>query len=279
MEEKKDLIKITKDYYNSDEADKFYFNFWGGENIHVGIYDKPKTSIKKASKKTIEAMLAIVPKPNKNARILDLGSGYGGAARYLAKKFGCKVDCINLSEKENERNIAMNKEAELDELITVTTGNFEKLPYPRETFDIVWSQDAIVHSNKKEKVFREVAKALKPEARFIFTDPMQSNDCPEGVLQGVLDRIHLEELGSVKKYLRLAIKVDLEKVFVKEMPEQLVTHYSKVLEEVESNYKDIVAKSSKAYIDKMIEGLNHWIEAGKKGYLNWGILQFQKRNK
>jgi len=274
----KDQTSVTKEYYDSKEADEFYANIWGGENIHIGIYKKKSDSIAKGGENTIKTMIRLLPKIGKNTNVLDLGAGYGGAARYLAKKFQCKIDCLNLSEKENERNERLNEEAELDEYINVKTGSFEQIPYTRESFDIVWSQDAFLHSTKREKIFREASRVLKPEGRFIFTDPMQSDDCPDGVLQKVLDRLHLEELGSVKEYLRISRKVDLEQVLIKEMPDQLHTHYSKVLEATEEQYDEIVKKSSKKYIDNMIKGLKHWIEAADKGYLNWGILQFQKRN-
>lgn len=274
----KNLVEITKNYYDSKEADEFYFHVWGGEDIHIGIYDKKHQSIKEASRNTVLKMVKKIPPIKKNSKILDIGSGYGGAARYLAKKYGCKVDCLNLSETENERNRELTKKAELDELVTVTMGNFEKIPFERESYDIVWSQDALLHSNRKEKVFREVARVLKPEGRFIFTDPMQSDDCPDGALKDVLPRIHLEELGSVRLYRRLANRADLERVLIKEMPGQLVKHYTTVLETLNEQYDTVVKKSSEAYIKNMITGLKHWIEAGEKGYLNWGILQFQKRN-
>ena len=61
--------------------------------------------------------------------MLDLGSGYGGAARYLAKNHGCKVTCLNLSETQNERNIYNNKNYGLNHLINVTKGNFEDIPF------------------------------------------------------------------------------------------------------------------------------------------------------
>ncbi len=275
---KKDLVDITKNYYDSKDADEFYFHVWGGEDIHIGIYEDPEDTIKEASRKTVQAMLAVGPKISKKFKILDIGSGYGGAARYLASEFGCSVDCLNLSETENKRNIELTKAAGLEDLITVTTGNFEQIPFDRESFDLVWSQDALLHSNKKEKVFWEVARVLNRGGRFLFTDPMQNDDCPEGVLKNVLARIHLEEMGSVKTYRRLARSADLERVFIKEMPEQLVNHYTKVLSVVKDKYDDLITKSSKAYIDNMMKGLQHWINAGEKGYLNWGILQFQKRN-
>ena len=222
MENKGDLIKITKEYYNSQEADAFYFHIWGGEDIHIGIYENPEDTIKEASRKTILKMLAVGPKISKKTKILDIGSGYGGAARYLAATYGCTVQCLNLSETENQRNIELIKSSELEGLVSVTTGNFEQLPFESESYDLVWSQDALLHSNRKEKVFREVARVLNQGGRFLFTDPMQSNDCPEGVLDKVLARINLQEMGSITKYLRLAKLVDLEKVFIKEMPDQLI---------------------------------------------------------
>lgn len=276
--QKKDLVQITKDYYNSKDADEFYFHIWGGEDIHIGIYDESINTIKEASRQTILKMLAVGPKLGKNSKVLDIGSGYGGAARYIAKEYGCTVHCLNLSETENQRNIARIESEGLEGLVKVTTGNFEELPFDGESFDLVWSQDALLHSNQKEKVFWEVARVLNRGGRFLFTDPMQSDDCPDGVLENVLTRIHLEELGSVTGYLQIASGVDLERVFVREMPDQLVTHYSQVLKALTARYDEIIKKSNKDYIDNMISGLNHWIDSGKKGFLNWGILQFQKGN-
>lgn len=277
MEEKK-LIQTTRDYYNSKEADEFYHEIWGGEDIHIGIYSKDKESIKEGSRETVIRMASRISKIKKGYKILDIGSGYGGAARYLAEKYNCRVDCLNLSETENKRNLEKTKAVGLEQLISVTEGNFEKIPFDQETYDMVWSQDALLHTNKKLKVFREVSRVLKPQGHFIFTDPMQSADCPEGVLKPVLDQIHLEEMGSVNLYKSLARRTDLEQVFIKEMPEQLVNHYSKVLEALRERYDEVVEKSNKAYLDKMVVRLQHWVNAGCKGYLNWGILHFQKRN-
>jgi sarcosine/dimethylglycine N-methyltransferase len=34
-------------------------------------------------------------------------------------------------------------------------------------------------------------------------------------------------------------------------------------------------KASKGYVDAMLTGLKHWVEAEAKGYLAWGILHFR----
>lgn len=272
----KDLVQITQAYYDSEDADNFYYHIWGGEDIHIGIYAPFETPVKIASRNTVSTMLEALPGINASKKILDIGAGYGGAARYLADKYGCQVDCLNLSKTENKRNEQRSKEAGLDKLISVTTGNFEQLPFADAQYDIVWSQDAILHSDKKERVFEEANRVLKPGGVFIFTDPMQSDHCPEGVLEPILNRIHLKEMGSVKRYRAIAKELGMEEISVHEMPDQLINHYTRVLQEVERNYADIIQKSSEEYIQKMMNGLRHWIEGGKKGYLNWGILVFKK---
>jgi len=274
---KKDLVQITKDYYNSEEADEFYYRIWGGEDIHIGIYQEPGQPIKAASRNTVREMANSLPALDGNTEVLDIGAGYGGSARLLAREYGCRVHCLNLSEKENERNEQKTSAAGLEHLVSVTTGNFEQIPFDDNAFDLVWSQDALLHSNKKELVFREVVRVLKPGGRFIFTDPMQSDDCPARVLQPVLDRIHLEEMGSVRRYRELAGELGLEEVMVREIPEQLEKHYSRVLTTLKEQYEVLVKKLNAAYLERMMTGLKHWVEAGEKGYLNWGIMQFQNR--
>jgi len=261
----KDLVQITQEYYDSEEADNFYYHIWGGEDIHVGIYPEPETTVKEASQRTVATMITMLPPLDANTTILDIGSGYGGAARYIAKQFGCKVDCLNLSETENKRNRERTKEAGLEDLVSVT-----------KKYDIVWSQDAILHSDRKRKVFAEAYRVLKPGGIFILTDPMQSDDCPEGVLDSILERIHLKEMGSVRRYRTFARELEMREIDVKEMPKQLVNHYSHVLQAVQENYDEITEKSGKAYIEKMTKGLQHWIDGGKQSYLNWGILVFKK---
>jgi len=269
------LVDITQQYYDSPDADNFYYQVWGGEDIHVGIY-QPGDTIRQASNRTVSTMIAQLAGLDNTTKVLDIGAGYGGAARVLAKQVGCKVDCLNLSAKENQKNESMNQVQGLDSLISVYTGNFEALPFEDQSYEVVWCEDAILHSDKKGKVFEEINRVLKPGGQFIFTDPMQSNDCPQGVLEAVLSRIHLKEMGSVAMYTAFAEKLGWKTLSVREMPEQLVNHYSAVLEKLENTYSQLLAGCSKSYLDNMAKGLRHWVDAGKKGYLNWGILHFQK---
>ncbi|HCE41422.1 MAG TPA: SAM-dependent methyltransferase, partial [Alcanivorax sp.] len=45
-------VNTARDYYNSDDADQFYARVWGGEDIHVGLYENDEEPIFDASRRT-----------------------------------------------------------------------------------------------------------------------------------------------------------------------------------------------------------------------------------
>lgn len=272
----KAVVQTTKDYYDSENADNFYYHVWGGEDIHVGLYTKQGEPVRDASARGVRKMGELLNDVDQNTRMLDIGAGYGGTARYFAKTYGCQVDCLNLSEKENERNIEKNKAQGLDDKVKVYGGNFEELPFKPETYDVVISQDSLLHSANKKKVLQEVDRVLRKGGKFLFTDPMQANQVPAGVLDPVLERIHLDSMGSVAKYREIAKGLNWKELQVVEMPEQLVNHYSSIRQYLRENYESLKDKISTDYMDRMIAGLGHWVEQGRAGHLNWGYLLFQK---
>lgn len=271
-----DVVETARQYYNSEDADNFYYHIWGGEDIHIGLYDNADTKIAKASRRTVIRMAEMLDGLGVDKRVIDLGSGYGGSARYLANTYGCQVTALNLSETENERNRTMSAEQGLAQQIDVIDGSFEQIPAADSQYDFAWSQDAILHSGHRRQVIKEVARILKPGGVLIFTDPMQADNCPSGVLQPVLDRIHLDSLGSFKFYQDAAIAAGLEAAETVDLTPHLITHYSRVRDELKQQRTSLAGRVSEEYIDRMLKGLGHWVEAGEKGYLAWGIMKFRK---
>ena len=269
--------QVAREYYNSTDADTFYATIWGGEDIHIGLYESPEESIRAASRRTVQHMASFIPITAADHG-LDIGSGYAGAARYLAAQFGCSVMALNLSEKENERARDLNAQQGLDQAITVVDGRFEAIPAEANQFDFVWSQDAILHSGHREAVLQEVARVLKPGGHFIFTDPMQSDSCPEGVLQPILDRIHLDSLASPTFYEQTMSPLGLQQIRFEELTQMLTLHYRRVLQETEQHEERLTQSVSADYVNRMKTGLRHWIDGGQQGYLTWGIFWFQKGN-
>lgn len=265
----------ARDYYDSEEADEFYSTIWGGEDIHVGIYEETR-DIREASRATVDRMAALAGDLSDKA-VLDIGAGYGGGARRLVSAHGAKhVTCLNISEVENQRNRDFNKQAGLEDRVAVVDGSFDALPFEADSFDVVWSQDAILHSPDREAVLDEVARALKPGGLFIFTDPMQADDLEDAsALRPIYDRIHLPNLASFGFYRSELTARGFEEEKIEDLSRQLRNHYARVQEDLDARRDELSA--SDAFVDRMIDGLSHWVNGADAGRLTWGILLFRKK--
>ena len=272
MATKSEAVERAEAYYDSTEADAFYQTVWGGQDIHIGIYRDDSEPIAEASRRTVETMAGRLAGVNDTSRILDLGAGYGGSARYLADRFGCGVTCLSLSETQNTLNRALTAEAGLTDRGNVVHGDFENIPEPDDSFDMVWSQDAILHSGNRTRVLDEVRRVLAGNGQFLFTDPMQSDVCPDGVLQPILDRIQLSTpaaFGFYRAELGARGFVETETAV---LTDQLRMHYWRVGRALKDRYDEAVDLSGRTYVDNMIKGLRHWVDGADRGYLAWGIM-------
>lgn len=269
-------VETAEAYYDSAQADAFYQTIWGGQDIHIGLYESDDEPIADASRRTVATMADRLGDVSAATRILDLGAGYGGSGRYLAERFGCQVTCLNLSETQNVLNRTLTGEAGLSDKVHVVHGDFENVPEPDASFDIVWSQDAILHSGDRTRVLGEIRRVLTDDGQFIFTDPMQSDDCPDGVLQPILDRIQLSTLASIAFYRAELAKRGFDETGVEPLTDQLRAHYARIGRELKGNYDEAVDRSGQEYVDNMITGLQHWVDGADRGYLAWGILDFRR---
>jgi glycine/sarcosine/dimethylglycine N-methyltransferase len=209
--------------------------------------------------------------------VLDIGAGYGGSMRRIVKATGCQAVCLNISEAQNDTNRHKNRRAGLGDSIRVVHGVFEDIPEPDASYDVVWSQDAILHSDERAGVLAEVTRVLKAGGHFVFTDPMQADDVPDGVLQPVYDRLQLNSLGSPRFYREAAEALGLEVLAQEDMTGHLRNHYDRVREDLIANYDKLRASGASAeYLDKMIVGLENWVKAADAGHLAWGIQLFRK---
>src|SRR5690625_3307372 len=265
----------TEAYYDSDDAHGFYSLIWGGEDIHVGCYEDTG-DITAASAATVDRMIDQLGTLDAGTRVLDLGAGYGGAARRLTAKSGCSVTCLNISDAQNDTNRYKNRRAGLHDRIRVRHGSFDQIPEPDGAYDVVWSQDALLHAPNRRKVLEEAFRVLKPGGEMIFTDPMQADDVPDGVLQPVYDRLNLADLGSMRFYREAALAVGFDVVEQTDLVRNLRTHYDRVREALESRRVELEQKSSAEYLDKVLLGLKEWVDAADNGYLAWGIQRFRK---
>ena len=80
-----------------------------------------------------------------DSRVLDVGCGIGGPARYLAHSYGCRVDGIDLTQELIETGRVLTERCKLAGRVILQVGNALELPYLDQTFDVVWCQNVTMN--------------------------------------------------------------------------------------------------------------------------------------
>jgi ubiquinone/menaquinone biosynthesis C-methylase UbiE len=106
-------------------------------------------------------------------RILDIGCGLGGAARYVASKYGCQVDGIDLTPEYIDTGNTLCGWVGLDQQVKLHQGSALALPFEDESFDGAFMLHVGMNIDDKVALFKEVSRVLKPGARFGVYDIMR----------------------------------------------------------------------------------------------------------
>lgn len=107
--------------------------------------------------------------------ILDAGSGIGGSARYIANRFGCKVEAIDLSDEFVRTAQDLDMLVGLSGRITHRTGSVTDLPFESGTFDVVLSQNVTMNVPDKRAMFSEAIRVLRPGGVYVLTHIGEGN--------------------------------------------------------------------------------------------------------
>jgi SAM-dependent methyltransferase len=106
-------------------------------------------------------------------QVLEVASGSGGPARYLAQKTGCRVTGIDANDSGVETATQSLAESAVSDRVTFKVADATAtLPFAENTFDAVLCIDSMNHFPNRLNVFREWHRVLRPGRRAVFTDPV-----------------------------------------------------------------------------------------------------------
>eukprot|EP00923_Selenidium_pygospionis_P035800 GHVN01062629.1.p1 GENE.GHVN01062629.1~~GHVN01062629.1.p1 ORF type:complete len:306 (+),score=31.29 GHVN01062629.1:232-1149(+) len=105
-------------------------------------------------------------------RLLEVGSGLGGPARFLAKHTGCSVTALELQQQMHKVATDLTKRCRLSHLINHVEGNALQLQkhVGDATFDFAISWLAFVHIADRNRLMTNMFKALNPGGQILVED-------------------------------------------------------------------------------------------------------------
>lgn len=136
-------------------------------------------------------------------RVLDAGTGIGGAARFLADQIGCRVTAVDLTAEYCEVASWLNECVGLDGLIEVRQADVLELPFADASFDVLVSQHVQMNIADKGGLYREARRVLAAGGRLalwdMVTGPVQPIRLPVpwAMEPGLSHLVTADELRSI----------------------------------------------------------------------------------
>ncbi|KAL1603464.1 putative secondary metabolism biosynthetic enzyme [Paraconiothyrium brasiliense] len=222
-----------------------FLKVWG-EHIHHG-YFKSETDTAEQAQLNQVLLLAESSGVTAGSRVLDVGCGIGGTARYLAKERACKVTAISNSRGQVElaRELTAKEAAKRDSQSSSPPSakdntDFVELPSSTgtgagavrvlnldidqmrehladklgEKFDCIWISEVIFHLHARQAFFDSAFALLEPGGCLVIADICRTAPDPATASKRTqkelasIRRNHLcPELGTVDEYNKMALEV------------------------------------------------------------------------
>jgi len=114
----------------------------------------------------IAEQLALQP----GERVLDIGSGIGGPARWFAATYGVHVTGVDLTAEFCAAAETLNALTGLTDRVRIIQGSALDLPVPDSAFDAAYSQNVIMNIADKKQFYCEAFRALRPGGRLALSN-------------------------------------------------------------------------------------------------------------
>lgn len=153
--------------------------------------------------KELASLLSLTP----SATVLDVASGRGTSALFLAEKFGCRVMGIDLSEQNILDASAAASARGLSGLVRFRLADAEALPFDDGVFDAIICECAFCTFPSKQVAASEFARVLKTGGRVGISDITKDGNLPpqlDGLLAWIACIGDAQPLANYGRWLSAA---------------------------------------------------------------------------
>ncbi len=110
---------------------------------------------------------------NSASKVLDIGCGLGGPARFVATKYACEVTGIDLTEEFIDTGNVLSDWVGLSKQVNLFHGSALNMPFAPASFSGAYMLHVGMNISDKTSLFSEVARVLQPQSVFAVYDVMR----------------------------------------------------------------------------------------------------------
>ncbi len=135
------------------------------------------------------------------SRVLDVGSGLGGPARFMAQRTGCRVTANELQADLDRVARSLTARCGLADRVTHLCGDVLTAELPADTYDALVSWLAFYHIADHRALFAKAIATLKPGGRLYVEDLFRHADFDAGEQHAVTEKIYGQTLHLRDDYV------------------------------------------------------------------------------
>ena len=180
--------------------------------------------------------------------VLDVCSGMGGPARYLAHRIGCRVTGLDLTRSRYDSAIRLTQLVKLSRLVDFRLGDALNMPFEDATFDVVIGQEAWCHVPDKPRLIAECARVLKPGGAIAFTDILRRAPLQAPEMQRMQEGMPFPTLETLDGYSTLLTQSGC----TVSMRDDLSEHWAQILVQRLAMYRSLESDTVRKF------GLEHF---------------------
>src|SRR5512139_985448 len=95
-------------------------------------------------------------------QVLNVGCGIGVGSVYIAKKYGCRVVGVDISDKMIEWSRLRAKEEKVEDKVEFRVADVLDLPFEADRFDAVIVESMLAFVEDKPRAIRELVRVTRP---------------------------------------------------------------------------------------------------------------------
>jgi len=138
-----------------------------------------------------------------DSHVLDVCSGVGGPARYLASRYGCRVTGLDITESRHIAAQRLTRMVGLEHRVEARLGNALEMPFADQTFDVAIGQEAFAHVPDKPRLIAECARIVEVGGTIAFTDILRREGLPPDAYARLQREMTFLTLETLDGYVRL----------------------------------------------------------------------------
>jgi ubiquinone/menaquinone biosynthesis C-methylase UbiE len=208
--------------------------------------------------------------------VLDVCSGMGGPARYLAWKIGCNVTGLDLTASRVAGATELTELAGLSGSVRFVHGNALEMPFEDASFSLAIAQEAFAHVPDKPRLLGECARVLRPGGRLVFSDILHRGSLSAEDGRRLFEGMTFSEIATPQEYATRLRACGMEVVRQLDLTEE----WTRILVERHAMYRSLeaqtVARLGREHFERYDRAYEHFVGLYRGGVLAGALIHARK---